>query len=37
MNTISRAAAALFLGGEGAAYITGQLITVDGGYARSLC
>ncbi len=30
------AAAAAFLAGEPAAYLTGQLITVDGGYARSL-
>ena len=30
------AAAAAFLAGEPAAYITGQMITVDGGYARSL-
>lgn len=30
------AAAAVFLAGEPAAYLTGQMITVDGGYARSL-
>jgi 3-oxoacyl-[acyl-carrier protein] reductase len=30
------AAAAAFLASERSAYITGQLITVDGGYARSL-
>lgn len=30
------AAVAAFLAGEAAAYVTGQMITVDGGYARSL-